>query len=35
MSKLFSWITGWKVRSDAKRMMAVQSVMPREETPTD
>ena len=35
MSKLFSWITGWKVRSDAKRMMVVQSVMPREETPTD
>jgi len=35
MSKLFGWITGGKVCSDAKRMMTVQSVMPQEETPTD
>jgi hypothetical protein len=35
MSKLFGWITCWKVRSDAKGIMTVQSVMPREETPTD
>jgi hypothetical protein len=35
MSKLFGWITGQKVRLDAKGMMMVQSVMPREEIPTD
>jgi hypothetical protein len=35
MSKLFGWITGRKVPLDAKGMMMVQSVMPREETPTD
>ena len=35
MSKLFGWITGRKICSDAKGMMMVQSVMPREETPTD
>ena len=35
MSKLFGWITGRKVRLNAKGMMTVQSVMPREETPTD
>ena len=31
MSKFFGWNTGRKVRSDAKGMMTVQSVMPREE----
>ena len=35
MLKLFGWITGRKVCSDAKGMMTVQSVMPREETPAD
>ena len=31
--KLFGWITGRKVRLEAKGMMTVQSVMPGEETP--
>jgi hypothetical protein len=35
MSKLFGWITGQKICSDAKGMMMVQLVMPREETLTD
>jgi hypothetical protein len=35
MSKLFGWITGWKVHLNAKGMMTVQSVMPQEATPTD
>ncbi len=35
MSKLFGWITGRKVCADAKGMMTVQSVMLREEPPTD
>jgi hypothetical protein len=35
MSKLIDWITGRKVRADAKGMMTVQLVMPREEPPTD
>jgi hypothetical protein len=33
--ELFGWITGWKICSDAKGTMMVQSVMPQEETPTD
>jgi hypothetical protein len=35
MSKLFGWITSRKICLDAKGVMTVQSVMPREETPTD
>ena len=35
MSELFSWITSQKVRADAKGVMRVQSVMPREETRMD
>ena len=32
MGKLFGWITGRKIRSDAKGMMTVSSAMPRGET---
>ena len=35
ITKLFGWITGRKVRSDAKGMRTVQSVMLWEETPTN
>ena len=35
MSKLLGWNAGRKVHLDAKVMMTVQSVMPREEPPTD
>ena len=35
MSKLFGWITGWKIFLDAKGMMTVQLVMSQEESPID